>query len=256
MCSMHPLSSLSFNSSLGKIQSVHAILKLYGSNLLTKTQGIYIGQTFFPMVHLPENSIHEIYLRAASAKKKNAPLKLHANVVGKLTVEQREISNELRDKIRESTQDAVAQKSSRATVVINTPPDSRTISKKRKEPSSSMFRRPICPSVKVKTIPVAPSSTPPSGKSSLLTAPLTYQDGVPLRKRLVHCLAKGEKSEEELFKLLGASDRNSSLRPEIIDLLERVSFYETKIQMAGQTGWFYSSEIVKPLRTNLQRYIN
>jgi RNA polymerase II elongation factor ELL len=188
------------------------------------------------MVHLPENSIHELYLRAASATKKNAPLKLHANVVGKLTVEQREIGDELRDKIRESTQDAAAQKSSRATVFMDTPPDTQTASKKRKEPPSSMFRKPLRPSDKVKPTPVAPSSTPPGNKPTLSTQPSVsqpHQGGVPLRKRLVHCLARGEKPEDELFKLLGASDRNSSLLPEIIDLLDQVSYLKKEIQTMG-----------------------
>jgi len=177
------------------------------------------------MVHLPENSIHELYLRSASATKKNAPLKLLANVVGKLTVEQREIGDELRDKIRESTQDAAAQKSSRATVFMDTPPDTQTVSKKRKEPPSSMFRKPLRPTDKVKPTPAAP--TPPGNKPTVSTQPSVsqpHQGGVPLRKRLVHCLARGEKTEDELFKLLGASDRNSSLLPEIVDLLDQVSY--------------------------------
>jgi len=188
------------------------------------------------MVHLPENSIHELYLRAASATKKNAPLKLHANVVGKLTVEQREIGDELRDKIRESTQDAAAQKSSRATVFIDTPPDTQTVSKKRKEPPGSMFRKPLRPPDKVKSTAVASSSTPPGNKPTVSTQPSVsqpHQGGVPLRKRLVHCLARGEKPADELFKLLGASDRNSSLLPEIVDLLDQVSL---SIEQKGNTN--------------------
>jgi len=170
------------------------------------------------MVHSQETAIHELYLRAASATKKNAPLKLYANVVGKFAVEQREIGNELRDKIRESTQDAVAQKSSRATVFMGTPPETQPVNKKRKD--ASMFHKPLRQSDKVKQVPASATSTPVS-KAAPTQPSTSHQGGVPVRKRLVHCLARGEKSEEELFRLLGG-DRNASLRVEIAGLLDQV----------------------------------
>jgi RNA polymerase II elongation factor ELL len=159
--------------------------------------------------------MHELYLRVASATKKNAPLKLYANVVGKFTVEQREVGNELRDKIRESRQDAAAQKNSRATVFMETPPETQPPNKKRKD--VSMFHKPLRQSDKVKPVPSAASPT-----KATPTPSASHQGGVPVRKRLVHCLARGEKSEEELFKLLGG-DRNAWLRTEIVGLLDLVS---------------------------------
>jgi len=176
------------------------------------------------MIHLQENSLNEVYLRAASATKKNAPLKLYANVVGKLTIEQREIGNDLRDKIRESTQGAVAHKNSRATVFMDNPPETQTITKKRKE--VSMFHKPLRPSDKPKPVPPAPTSTPPSKP----TTPI-QSHGVPVRTRLVHCLARGDKQEEELFKLLGASDRSSYLHTEVVKLLDQVSGYASRIRV-------------------------
>ena len=164
--------------------------------------------------------MHELYLRAASATKKNAPLKLYASVVGKFTVDQREIGNELRDKIRESTQDAAAQRNSRATVFIDTPPETQLASKKRKE--KPIFHKPIRQSDKVKAVPSASASSTPASKATPTHPSSTSpQGGVPVRKRLVHCLARGEKLEEELFKLLGA-DRNVSLRAEVSGLLDQV----------------------------------
>jgi RNA polymerase II elongation factor ELL len=172
------------------------------------------------MVHSQETAMHELYLRASSATKKNAPLKLYANVVGKFTVEQREIRNELRDKIRESTQDAAAQKNSRATVFMDTPPETQPVNKKRKD--APMFHKPLRQSDKVKPVPPASASSTPASKATSTHQPSTSnQGGVPVRKRLVHCLARGEKSEEELFKLLGG-DRNASLRAEIAGLLDQV----------------------------------
>jgi RNA polymerase II elongation factor ELL len=132
--------------------------------------------------------MHELYLRVASATKKNAPLKLYANVVGKFTVEQREVGNELRDKIRESRQDAAAQKNSRATVFMETPPETQPPNKKRKD--VSMFHKPLRQSDKVKPVPSASSPT-----KATPTPSASHQGGVPVRKRLVHCLARGEKSE-------------------------------------------------------------
>jgi len=171
------------------------------------------------MVHSQETAIHELYLRAPSATKKNAPLKLYANVVGKFAVEQREIGNELRDKIRESTQDAAAQKSSRATVFMGTPPETQPANKKRKD--ASMFHKPLRQSDKAKQVPASATSTPVSKATPTHQSSTSHQGGVPVRKRLVHCLARGEKSEEELFKLLGG-DRNASLRAEIAGLLDQV----------------------------------
>lgn len=185
------------------------------------------------MAHLQETAMHELYLRAASATKRNAPLKLYANVVGKFNVEKREIGNELRDKIRESTQDAAAQKNSRATVFMDTPPETQPANKKRKD--ASMFHKPLRQADKVKSLPSA-SSTPVSKPTPTHLSSTNQQGGVPVRKRLVHCLARGEKSEEELFKLLGA-DRNASLRAEIVELLDEV-WHLFKSGLLGLTSGF------------------
>ena len=174
------------------------------------------------MVHSQETAMHELYLRAVSATKKNAPLKLYANVVGKFTVEQREIGNELQDKIRESTQDAAAQKTSRATVFMDTPPETQPVNKKRKD--APMFHKPLRQSDKIKPVPSVSTAPTLASKTTPTHQPSTSQQGgVPALKRLVHCLARGEKSEDELFKLLGA-DRNASLRAEIVGLLDEVRY--------------------------------
>src|ERR1700678_1627220 len=96
------------------------------------------------MRHAQETTLHELYLRASSITKRTAPLKLYANVVSKFTVE-RELHNDVCDKLRESTQDAVNQRMTRTTQFIETPPDIQPNSKKRKEPPPlpTMFRKPI-----------------------------------------------------------------------------------------------------------------
>lgn len=96
------------------------------------------------MRHARESTLHELYLRASSITKKTAPLKLYANVVGKLTVV-RELRDDVCDKLRESTQDAVNQRMTRTTQMIDAPPPMQPNSKKRREPAppSTMFRKPI-----------------------------------------------------------------------------------------------------------------
>lgn len=169
-----------------------------------------------------EASPHELYLRAASANKKAAPLKLFANVVGKFQVE-RELTKEVRDKVSGSTQDAAKQRNSRNIVVIDTPPDIPPNPKKRKDPSASMFRKPVKPAdIKPPNpvaTPIAATKVPaPSAPSSSSKEP-----GVPLRTRVIRCLAAFPKPEEELLKLICGHAASHAQRREVLDLLQVVS---------------------------------
>ena len=173
------------------------------------------------MRHAQETTLHELYLRASSITKKTAPLKLYANVVGKFTVE-RELHDDVCDKLRESTQDAVNQRMTRTTQFINMPPDIQSNSKKRKEPPSpsSMFRKPIRQSDKLMSTtnpPIVPNRT------SILTAQSSKEGSMSLRSRVVHCLAIDDRTEDELVKLVGGLDCSPLLRHDIHDLLEQVS---------------------------------
>ncbi|KAJ3502295.1 hypothetical protein NLJ89_g8958 [Agrocybe chaxingu] len=184
--------------------------------------GIYIGDAYFPMNHLEEKSATELYLRSSSGAKKTTttPLKLHANVIGKFAVE-RELAD-VRERIRESTQVATDQRNRPTTKFIDAPPDTLPPPPKKKNPSSTtLFRNPPRPADRPKPAPPPPTATPNNRPSS--STP-TQRDGlVPLRKRLVHCLAISEKLEDQLLKLLGASDRSSALRTEIFELLNELA---------------------------------
>ena len=170
------------------------------------------------MRHAQETTLHELYLRASSITKKTAPLKLYANVVGKFTVE-RELHDDVCDKLRESTQDAVNQRMTRTTQFINVPPDIQSNSKKRKEPPSpsTMFRKPIRQSDKLIS-----TSNPPI-RTSTLTAQGSREGSTSLRTRVVHCLAISDRTEDELVRLVGGLDCSPLLRREIHELLEQVS---------------------------------
>jgi RNA polymerase II elongation factor ELL len=173
------------------------------------------------MGHAQETTLHELYLRASSITKKTAPLKLYANVVGKFTVE-RELHDDVYDKLRESTQDAVNQRMTRTTQFINVPPDIQSNSKKRKEPPSpsTMFRKPIRPSDKLMS-----TSNPPivPNRTSTLTAQGSKEGSTSLRTRVVHYLAIADRTEDELVRFFGGLDCSPLLRREIHDLLEQVS---------------------------------
>lgn len=182
----------------------------------TPSQGIYIGDTYFQMRYSEETTQNDLYLRTSSATKKNAPLKLHANVVGKFSVE-RVLGNGVRDKVRESTQDAANQRNSRTTVFIETPSDlPSTSGKKRKDPPASMFRKPLRPSDKPKPAPVPAlvSKLPPVQRDTAIS---------PLRKHIIRLLAVSERTVEDIMNSLNASERNPPSHREIQDLLEQVS---------------------------------
>lgn len=171
------------------------------------------------MRYSEETTQNDLYLRTSSATKKNAPLKLYANVVGKFSVE-RVLGNGVRDKVRESTQDAANQRNSRTTVFMETPPDlPSTSGKKRKDPPA-MFRKPLRPSDKPKPAP-APAlvnKLPPVQRDTPIS---------PLRKHIIRLLAVSEKPKttEDIMNSLNVSERNPPSRREVQDLLEQVGHH-------------------------------
>jgi len=176
---------------------------------------MYIGDTYFQMRYSEETTQNDLYLRTSSATKKNAPLKLFANVVGKFSVE-RELADPVRDKVRESTQDAANQRNSRTTVFIDTPSDlPPTSGKKRKDPPASMFRKPLRPSDKPKPapVPVLANKLPPVTHVS------------PHRKHIVRLLAVRDRTAEDIMNNLNTSEITPPSRREIQDLLEQVGHH-------------------------------
>jgi len=176
------------------------------------------------MRHTQETTLHELYLRASSITKKTAPLKLYANVIGKFTVE-RELHDDVCDKLRENTQDAVNQRMTRTTQFIEMPPDIQPHGRKRKEPPppSTMFRKPIRQSDKSMSTSGASNLANVLNRTSTLAAQGSREGLMSLRARLVHRLAIADRTEDELVRLVGGADCNPLLRREIHELLEQVS---------------------------------
>lgn len=175
------------------------------------------------MRSMKEETLHELYLRSASAGKKPTSLKLHANVTGKFTVE-RAFSERVQGKIRETTINTVKQ-NERNIIVIDTPPDLTPTTHPRKRnhnPASTMFRSAVRPGDLPKTNP-STSLPPPTRVSSPMPPKTTKKDGsTPLRKRFVHCLAVCERTRDQTVKMVGGAGCDPSVRREILGLLDDV----------------------------------
>lgn len=166
-----------------------------------------------------EETPHELYLRASSAAKKMAPLKLYATVIGKFFVE-RELGEGVHNKIRESTQDAVNQRLNRTTILLESLPDIPVASKKRKEPPS-LFRRAPRPSDQAKSTSTPSSTAVVAHTASPVPRQAPRESGVTFRKKVIHLLAVNECTFNEVLRKLEI-DAKPSARREILELLSDV----------------------------------
>ena len=160
---------------------------------------------------------NELYLRTPAASKKTAPLKFHATVVGKFTVE-RELDDDIHEKIRESTQDAVNQRANRQTILIDAPLDMPAKPKAKKKEEPSMFRKPLRPADKPK--PAVPT---PVASSSKNPSPSPSKESLALRRHLVHCLAAGDKTRDQLLASINSSTLPRPTPHDLQDVLADVS---------------------------------
>jgi hypothetical protein len=152
---------------------------------------------------------HDIYLRAPTSARPNPPLRLHANVAGKLIVINRDLDPKLADKIRSLKQTAEEHRSDGRTVLIDPPKALPPAPKKRKE-SSNMFRKPLKPtSTATKSIPSEASTSP---------APISKE----MRRRILHLVAIDAPTTD---RVLSAVARNSPphIHQGILACLRRVS---------------------------------
>jgi len=170
-----------------------------------------VGDAFFPTQPAPENAVHDIWIRAASARLKNPPLKYYAKVVGKFVV-QRDRIEEIGDKIGRSRKDAEELRQQRKIQMIDRPPADILKAGKRKDVKSK----------KPAPTPAAqrPTSTPSSNTTSSGTS--TSSLGSDFRSRLIQCLATSPRTTEDSIKLLLGRKPNPDTRKEFIKLLAEV----------------------------------
>lgn len=165
-----------------------------------------------------ESSPHELYLRAASAAKPMAPLKLYANVIGKFMVE-RQLGEKVTDKVRQQTMVAKQQHLERQAILLDQPPIpvSGTKHSKRKIPGSGTV---------VKKTPLSEHLRVPSS-SSRKVSPIpqntpSSKANADVRRRLVHCLAMSPRLSEEAVKMVGGAIISTPARDGLLALLEEV----------------------------------
>jgi hypothetical protein len=158
-------------------------------------QGIQVGDAFFPFSIQNEAFIHQLFLRAPSQAKPNAPFKLHANVGAKITVQQGVANGltEITDKIRRTAQDAQEKKSGRSTIMLDGPLPKQTkpAGQKRKKESvaTSAFRKPVRQS------DVPPKPAPVPVPAVQVSAPTTNS---PYHTKVLYYLALGQRTRDQV----------------------------------------------------------
>ncbi|KAJ7287622.1 hypothetical protein C8J57DRAFT_1284446, partial [Mycena rebaudengoi] len=176
--------------------------------------GIYIADTFFPMRPLKENSPHDLYLRASSASKPMAPLKLYANITGKFAVEQ-DLSK-IEEKIRATTHKADTLRKANALTLLDAPPSdlysSTNTKKKNKKEPTAMFTKPI-PQPRPSTAARAPSPLPP----------LPPAASSATRTAVIKLLAVRERTLDELMASMPSESDATKQKRQVVALLPELA---------------------------------
>ncbi|KAG0700840.1 hypothetical protein DFH29DRAFT_876312 [Suillus ampliporus] len=194
----------------------------YGSAISNnKPQGIYIGETFFPMRPLKEDSPHEIYLRTSSAAKPNAPLKLYANVMGKFIVD-RQLGEKVTDKVRQQTIEAKKQHSERQTIMLDAPliPAGGAKNLKRKAPGSGTV---VKKTIQRDTLRAPSASTVTARKISPIPQTASSKANADVRRRLVHFLAVEPRETDLAVARVCGNNCDATARTNLLSILEEVA---------------------------------
>jgi len=172
-----------------------------------------IDDTFFPVTSIQESSPHDLYLRTSSATKRNAPLKLYANITGKFAIE-RQLDDRITDKVRASAADAQNQRAGHTTIFVKTPSD---LPNGKKNKDAPMFRKSVKPT---------PATSTASSSSSALHVPPQPQRSKEalqdIRNRMIRCIAAAPRTSEQVVKLVGGNDSSTAVKRDILDLLDEV----------------------------------
>lgn len=187
------------------------------------------------MVPTPESAPHDLYLRASSATKKTPPFKLHANVVGRFSV-QRELAPSVGERVRESTNEAISQRANRTTIMIDDPKEllnskAQPKQKKKKEnpaPSSSRTTS-LLDKTKSKAVAVASRTTKNPASSGNPLDKLSPERAQDLRRRLIHFLAPEDRSEDEVVRAVGGPNCTPQTRQAVCHVLEEVRVVVTHV---------------------------
>lgn len=165
-------------------------------------------------------------MRSASAAKPFVPLKFYANVVGKLTISDRELDDELASRIHQKTADARKMQSNRQTILLdaNKLPLPTTKGTKKKP---DLFRKPLraIDQPKPNVLAASTSSTPQTALPPRPShTPKPSQDG--MQKRLIHYLAVAERSTEDTLKAVGGSNCDPKTKQDILEAMNTVAIIQ------------------------------
>lgn len=166
--------SLDFRFSDAPVKLDPVYLLLAHTHLL---QGLFIADVFYPIRPVQKDDCHELYLRAPSQTKPNAPLKLFGKVAAKFTVDR---------------------------PVKDRPDPIPAISRTKKKEPVSMFRKPQRTSIPNKSAPAVPPPALPVKAPPTVPPPSTPAP-TDLRIRMVHCLALNPRPIPRLVAAVGAT---------------------------------------------------
>jgi RNA polymerase II elongation factor ELL len=187
-----------------------------------------------------ESTPHELYLRSALASKVNAPLKLYADIAGKFNVKP-ELNGKTESKVQQSTADAKKTKTERRIVVLDNPPTLSSSATKTKSSSSTKKRKPGVSApiaATVKRVPIRvknEGSSAARGPSPLPSLPSSQSSPVPpaIRAQMIHLLAKGSRTKEDVLTQVGGPDASQSLRVQLNELLVTVRIFSNHISISS-----------------------
>ncbi|KAH9016205.1 hypothetical protein EDB84DRAFT_1524380 [Lactarius hengduanensis] len=203
------------------------------------TLGIHIGSTFFPMQGAQESTPHELYLRSALASKINAPLKLYADIAGKFIVG-RELNGKAESKVHQSTAEAQKSKSGGRIVVLDAPPTLAASATKAKPKRKPPVSAPIAATVRrVPHVVRAKNEGSSAARGQSPPPPLPASQSSPvspaMRAQMIHLLAKGSRTKEDVLTQVGGSQAPETLRVQLNELLVTIAERERpKTVVPGQ----------------------
>ncbi len=178
-----------------------------------------------------ESTPHELYLRSALASKINAPLKLYADIAGKFIVG-RELNGKSESKVHQSTADAQKSKSGGRIVVLDAPPTLAASATKAKSSAPPKKRKaavsaPIAATVRrVPHVVRAKNEGSSAARGQSPPPPLPASQSSPvspaMRAQMIHLLAKGSRTKEDVLAQVGGSQASETLRVQLNELIVTV----------------------------------
>ena len=163
---------------------------------------------------------HELYIRAPTAQRPKAPLKLFGNVIGKFRVE-RQLDEKVEESVRDRTLEAAKQRTERKAIYLDTPPDlsyssSKTGTKKKTTTASRT-------TVQAKSYAVAKPSPPPPRDAHPAASSSTSMVDQDTRKRMIHWLALKPRTMSNIVVNCCGRNHTEEQRREYEALIRKVS---------------------------------